>query len=165
MLEKYGMSLCKPLLTPLEPSERLTVLDCPTTVEGKAEMAKYLYRPLIGSLMYMVTATRPDLAAAVGKLARFMSNPGMKHWQALLRILRYVQGTKTLGITYKKTTEVPVVTGYVDAYHAGCIDERVSTSGYIFLFADGAISWASRKQKTISTSSTEAEYTAACTSS
>jgi hypothetical protein len=108
--------------------------------------------------MYCMLGTRPDIAYAVGALSQFASNPGKAHWQAVKRVMRYLQGTKELCLTYSSSIDV---LGYTDADWGGDQDNRRSTSGYLFKIGDGAISWSSKKQRTVALSSTEAEYMAA----
>ena len=102
------------------------------------------YASTVGSLMYAQVSTRPDIAFAVGILGRYQSNPGMEHWKAAKRVMRYLQGTKDYKLTYKHSDHLEVI-GYSDSDFAGCIDSRKSTSGYIFILAGGAISWRSKK--------------------
>ncbi|KAL0286312.1 UNVERIFIED_CONTAM: Retrovirus-related Pol polyprotein from transposon TNT 1-94 [Sesamum angustifolium] len=103
--------------------------------------------------------TRPDIAFAVGMLGRYQSNPGIEHWKAAKKVMRYLQGTKDLQLIYKHTENLEVV-GYSDSDFAGCLDTRKSTSGYIFLLANGAISWKSTKQTITASSTMEAEFVA-----
>ena len=92
------------------------------------------YASVVGSLIYAQVCTRPDICFAVGLLGRFQSNPGLQHWGAAKKVLRYLQGTKDYILTYKHTDNLQVV-GYSDSDFAGCIDSRKSTSGYIFLLS------------------------------
>lgn len=107
----------------------------------------------------MQQGTRPDLAHAVGTVSRFNSNPGKEHWTAVKRILRYLKGTIDLRLEFRKDAERNII-GYADADWAADIDERRSTTGYVFTLQDGAISWNSKKQATVALSTTEAEYMA-----
>ncbi|PRQ43311.1 putative RNA-directed DNA polymerase [Rosa chinensis] len=107
--------------------------------------------------MYAQVCTRPDLAFVVGVLGRFQSNPGLHHWTAAKKVLRYLQRTKNFMLCYRKSDELEVV-GYTDSDLAGCKDDRRSTSGYIFFLAGGAISWKSGKQTVRSTSTMQAEF-------
>ena len=93
--------------------------------------------------MYL-TATRPDLMYAVSLISRFMERPKEAHWQVAKRILRYVKGTKMFGILYYASEHSDLV-GYTDSNWAGSVDDRKSTSGYVFNMGSGAISWASKK--------------------
>ena len=120
-------------------------------------MAKVPYASAVGSLMYAMVATRPDIAYAVGIVSRFMSNPGKKHWDAVKTILRYLSGTSDHKLCYGQGDAG--ITGHVDSDYAGCMDTRRSTTGWIFKFAGSAISWRSVLQDC--TSTTEAEYVAA----
>ncbi|SCV69312.1 BQ2448_2332 [Microbotryum intermedium] len=117
------------------------------------------YRSAIGSLMYAVVATRPDLAYPVLYLARFTNKAGSKHWAAVAKILRYIKGTLELGIVYKaKHDSLVGYVGYLDSDWGSCINTSRSTMGHVFKLADGPISWSSRIQSRVATSSTEAEY-------
>eukprot|EP00253_Pinus_taeda_P011870 PITA_11870 len=118
-----------------------------------------LYKSIVGSLMYL-TATRPDIMFAVSLISRFMERPKEAHWQETKRILRYVKGTKRFGILYTSSESSDLV-GYTDSDWAGSVDDRKSTSGYIFHMGSGAISWASKKQSIVALSTAEAEYVAA----
>jgi hypothetical protein len=119
----------------------------------------YPYRELVGSLMHLAVTVRPDIAFAVGALARYMASPTMVHWQAAKGVLRYLSGTADYGITYGPSKSGLV--GYCDADYAGDIDTRRSTSGYVFVLHGGAITWQSKRQQTVAASTTEAEYMAA----
>ena len=109
--------------------------------------------------MYAMIATRPDIAFAVGVTSRYMSNPGKKHWEAVKGVMRYLNGTKDMCICFGR--KKACVMGYTDADYAGDLDKRRSTSGYVFEFTGGAVSWRSRLQDCITLSTTEAEYVAA----
>jgi hypothetical protein len=117
-----------------------------------------LYSQIIGSLMYLSSATRPDISYAVCRLARYLANPGDRHWVALYRVLRYLKGAMNLGMKY--TGFMSVLEGFSDANWISDSDQMKSTSGYVFTLAGGAVSWRSSKQ-TVSTRSTkEAELVA-----
>lgn len=116
------------------------------------------YAELVGSLMYLANQTRPDIAYAVGKLARRMSCPTEADWRAAKGCLRYLQGTRGMGIVYGK---VAPMEGWVDSDFAGDKDTRKSTTGFVFTLHGGAISWRSRMQRLVATSTAAAEYVAA----
>jgi len=118
------------------------------------------YLELIGSLQYLATTTRPDIAQAVGVLSRFRGQPTTAHWNGAIRVLRYLNCTKEMGITYTKSGDNELV-GYVDADFAGDLDGRKSTTGFIFLLNGSAVSWCSKKQSSVATSTVEAEFVAA----
>ena len=155
LLEKYGMSDCKAVNTPQEQNKIMLPND-----DDPVDKAKY--QALIGSITYAVTATRPDLAQALGSINQFASNPSKEHWTAAKRILRYIKGTIDHGILYDGSKEGDVqLKGYVDADWGSNPNGRKSQSGYTFFLCGGIISWASKKQPIIALSSTEAEYIAA----
>ena len=150
--ETPGMNDSKPVKTPVDPGHRL--------VKANKALDQPLYQSVVGSLMYLATCTRPDIAYAVGMLARFSSKPNQSHWTAAKRVLRYLRGTVNFGILYRGESGV---LGYSDADWAGDADDRKSTSGYMFLIAGGPVSWKSRKQSTVALSTAEAEYVALST--
>ena len=152
LLSKYGMEEAKSVSTPLSTATKLTKDGEPldTSTNG--------YSQLIGSLMYLSVCTRPDIAQAVGALARYMAAPTGSHWQAAKGVLRYLAGTANYGITFGDSLNLEA---YCDADYAGDIDTRRSTTGYVFILGGGAISWSSRLQPTVAASTTEAEYMAA----
>ena len=110
--------------------------------------------------LHLMTTTRPDLSFAVGLVARFMHNPGQQHWVAVKRIFRYLKGTHALGLGFHANG--CDFKGYADADWAGDTDDRKSTSGYLFMFADGPIAWGSKKQRAVTLSTGEAELVALC---
>jgi hypothetical protein len=127
--------------------------------DGKALVDKEItwYKQLVGSLMYLMTATRPDLAFTMSRLSKFFEAPTEVHANAAKRVLRYLKGTANKGLIYgsKKT-----FAGYSDADFAGDTDDRRSTGGYVFLLYGGAISWKAKKQALPALSTVEAEYIA-----
>ncbi|PSC67067.1 Retrovirus-related Pol poly from transposon TNT 1-94, partial [Micractinium conductrix] len=155
LLSKYGMDDAKTASTPANASIKLTKQGTPLDTQTHS------YSALVGSLMYLSICTRPDIAQAVGALARHMANPTTDHWTAAKTVLRYLTGTPDIGITFGAGP--PGLQVFCDADHAGDIDTRRSTTGYAFIFNGGAISWASRLQPTVAASTTEAEYIAAAT--
>ena len=104
--------------------------------------------------------TWPDIAHVVRVVSRFMHNPSRSHWNIVKHVFRYLVGTKDLGILFGPN-DISGVVGYTDSDFAGCIDSRKSTTGYCFKLGNGAISWKSKLQECIATSTTETEYIAA----
>ncbi|KAJ9545259.1 hypothetical protein OSB04_024966 [Centaurea solstitialis] len=117
------------------------------------------YRAIIGSLLYL-TASRPDIMFATCFCARFQENPKESHMMAVKRILRYLKGTPTRGLWYPKESGFELV-AFSDADHGGCQLDRKSTSGHVQFLGDKLVSWGSKKQHCVSTSTVEAEYVAA----
>ena len=159
-LERFGMLDCKPVGTPMVASDVLTKDDCPEEgSEEQEEMKKKPYREVIGCLLYIARCTRPDIAVAVNKLAKFVSNPGVKHWKAAKRTLRYLRGTKQYGIKFTTEGEL-TLSGFADASWGDEDEERRSTTGYLFKVGDNIVQWRTMVQKTTARSTTEAEYMA-----
>uniref|UniRef100_A0AAV1VK26 Integrase catalytic domain-containing protein n=1 Tax=Peronospora matthiolae TaxID=2874970 RepID=A0AAV1VK26_9STRA len=159
VLTKFGMDNSKPVKTPQDPGLKLTKNMCEQECKHEDTMCNVPYRSAVGGIMYLMVATRPDLAAAVGSLSQFSSDPCPTHWQALKRVLRYLQATPNHGLEFTRE-EGSRICGYTDADWAGDIESRRSTSGYVFMMSGGCISWKSQKQRTVALSSTEAEYMA-----
>lgn len=159
VLERFNMKHAKPVCTPLASHFKLSKRDCPTTEKEKASMSSIPYSSAVGSLMYAMVCTRPDIAHSVGLVSRYLSNPGKVHWDAVKWIFRYLRGTSRFCLCFGGSKHV--LEGYTDADMAGDIDSRKSTSGYVFTFSGGAISWQSKLQKCVALSTTEAEYIAA----
>lgn len=153
LLERYGMESCKPVGSPCDVSQKLSKSTEPATDLNVP------YREAVGSLLFLVQGTRPDLAFAVSNVSRFNDCHDANHWNAVKRIMRYVKGTSHHRISYRRNTNEPIE-GYVDADWAGEVDERRSYSGYVFILAGGAVTWSSKRQSTVAASSTEAEYVA-----
>jgi hypothetical protein len=162
VLKTYKMDECNPSDTPAQDGMVLSKAQSPTTAEGKADMKKFPYRSVVGSLLYAAMCTRPDITAAVSAVSRFLENPGHAHWIAVKKILRYIKGTVGLRLVYKGAAGGPELVGYCDSDWAGDVDGRRSTSGYVFFVAGGPVAWGSSLQPIVALSSTEAEYVAAC---
>ncbi|KAJ9512234.1 hypothetical protein QJQ45_012787 [Haematococcus lacustris] len=127
--------------------------------EGDAlDTAHHSYSALVGSLLYLSCCTRPDIAYAVGALARHMAAPTQQHWSAAKAVLSYLKGTASQGLVFGGNDSLQ---GYCDADYAGDKDTARSTTGYVFTLHGAAISWSSRLQPTVAMSTAEAEYMAA----
>ena len=155
ILDRFGMTKSTPVKMPMDPHVKLTK----TPEEEHHDIPEYA--AAIGSLMYAAIGTRPDIAYAVQHLSQFTSNPSPAHWSAIKRVFRYLNGTRNYGITYGGGNSIPNLEGYSDADWGNDDLDRKSISGYIFLFGNAPISWASRKQRTVAVSTMEAEYMAA----
>ncbi|PNY07765.1 putative copia-type polyprotein [Trifolium pratense] len=153
VLERFKMDDCNPVQIPIVPGTKLT-----RDVEG-TKIDNTYYKQMVGSLMY-ITATRPDLTYAVSLISRYMESPTELHHQVVKKILRYLKGTVNYGLFYKKS-EINELVGFSDSDYAGDLDDRKSTSGYVFLLSGAAVSWSSKKQPVVTLSTTEAEFIAA----
>jgi histone deacetylase 1/2 len=154
ILTRAGMRNCKPVDTPLSTSEKLSLTDGdPLGADDSTN-----YRSMVGALQYL-TLTRPDICFAVNKVCQFLHAPTTVHWSVVKRLLRYVRGSLTMGLTIRKSSSM-IVSAFSDADWAGCVDDRRSTGGFAVFFGTNLISWSARKQPTVSRSSTEAEYKA-----
>ena len=163
MLERYDMALCNKVRTPALPGETVTKESCLNDSAAAEEMAAVPYRSVVGSLMYAAHVTRPDIANAVRGLGTVAHDPSEDHWVKAKRCLRYLAGTKELGIVFHRKAfaeEELTLTGFVDADWAGDSSSGKSTTGYLFKLAGGVVAYASRLQKSVARSTMEAEYMA-----
>jgi len=176
ILERFHLTNAHTVSTPLNPGTKL--LETPDTSDREAQVDRVVdgevdeteYRSMIGSLMYLMLCTRPDIAFAVGVLSRYNNSPRASHWSAAKHLLRYVKKTAHLGLTlgpFSTNDLHPIL--YSDADWAGDLDTRRSTGGYVCVLTtssstgnpiQSAISWSSKRQQTVALSSTEAEYMA-----
>ena len=154
LLAKCGMQDSKPVSTPADPSQKLV-----KATDGEESVNQQQFQSIIGCLMYLSVSTRPDITYSISTLAKFTSNPNQQHWTALKRVLRYLKGTVNYGLMYSSKTSKECV-GYSDADWAGDLDDRKSTSGYLFQISGGAVTWRSKKQSCVALSTAEAEYMA-----
>ena len=160
VLQEESLLSCNPVSIPMTPGSYIALEDDsdsdPTEITA--------YQRLIGKLLYIACGTRPDIAFAVGCLSQQCLGPRIGHYRAAKKVLRYLKGTMDLGIhyngSYSDAEHLLTTLGYSDSNFAGDIRERKSTMGYCFFLVRGVISWCSKKQRTVSTSTTEAEYIA-----
>lgn len=157
LLVKFGMQNCKPLSTPMDVNFKSDILKRERSESPEIE-AKC--RALIGSLMYIMLCSRPDLCISISILSRYQSCASQDLWVALKRILRYIQGTLDVSLIFENKNYSNIIEGFSDSDWGGDRVDRKSTTGYIFKFFGCTVSWASRKQPTVALSTTEAEYIA-----
>eukprot|EP00253_Pinus_taeda_P014918 PITA_14918 len=150
MLKRYEMQECAPMSTPMTTDCKLSKDDESPSVDAT------LYGLIIGALLYL-TVIRPDIMQVVGMVGRFQSVAKQSYLLAMKRILKYLKGTLDFGLWYPKST-TPTVTSYTDVDGGGSVDDRKSTSGNAFFMGDCLVSWLSKKQSSISLSTTEAKY-------
>ena len=163
ILERFAMSGCGSVTTPMTPGLSLSRADLPQTDEEYAEMADVPYGNAVGALLYLATSTQPDISFTVATLCRFIANPGIKHWNAVKHLFCYLQGMKDARLVYRHDLFDPrgIFTAYCDADNAGNVDNGCSTGGYALLITGAAVSWSSRLQTITALSTTEAEYVSA----
>jgi len=151
VLEKFKHLEFRSARTPIDLNHHL--------MKNKGESTSQLeYARVLGSLMYIMNCTRPDIACAISKLSRFTSNPNKHHWVAMKRVLGYLEYTQDYALHYNKYPAV--IEGYSDANWITGSSETKSTSGYVFTVGGGAVSWKSSKQTCIARSTMESEFIA-----
>lgn len=151
-IDKFGLRNAKEAKTPMETGyvkeeDRSNVFSDSTA-----------YRSLVGALLYISVCARPDIAVSASILGRKVSAPTEADWVAAKRVLRYLKATKGWQLQYNNAGDDLV--GFSDADWAGDIRSRKSTTGFVYLYAGGAVSWCSRKQTSVTLSSMESEYVA-----
>ncbi|CAM8923254.1 unnamed protein product [Rhodiola kirilowii] len=150
LIKKFDLEKASHKRTPAATHVKVTKGEAGTKVD------QTLYKSMIGSLLYL-TASRPDIAHAVGVCARYQANPKESHLMNVKRIIRYVCGTTDYGLWYTKDTNSCLV-GYCDADWARNAEDHKSTSRGCFFLGNNLVSWFSKKQNSISLSTAEAEY-------
>ncbi|GJR22450.1 uncharacterized mitochondrial protein-like protein [Tanacetum coccineum] len=153
ILKKFGFLTVKTASTPMETSNPL-IKD-----ENAEDVDVYLYRLMIGSLMYL-TSSRPDIMFAVCACAIFHVTPKVSHLHAVKRIFRYLKGQPKLGLWYPKDSPFDLET-YTNSDYAGASLDRKSITGGCQFLGSRLISWQSKKQTVVANSTTKAEYVAA----
>ena len=134
VLKRFQMENSKPTATPIDNGAKLTKAS-----EDSKLFNQELYQSAIGSLLYLSIRTRPDIAYAVSNVARFCFKPTMEHWKSIKHIIRYLNGTRNYGLLYDKEKVTDFI-GYSDADWAGDLNDRRSTSGYVFKLSGAAVS-------------------------
>ena len=169
ILSKFGMLDSTPISTPSEPGITLSKSMCPTSSDDITFMSTIPYRQAVGSFMYLMMGTRPDLSFFMREVSQFLTNPGKPHWNAIKRCLKYLNGTQNYGIllgghnVHKSLLHNShILSAYVDSDYANCPDTRRSIGGYVTFLKSSPISLVSRKHKCVTTSTTEAEYISLC---
>ena len=160
VLARFKLENSKRGFIPMQHGISLGKTQCPSTPDEVKRMSNVPYASAVGSIMYAMVCTRPDVAYALSMCSRYQSNPGEAHWMAAKNILKYLRRTKDDFLVYGGDNEL-VATGYTDASFQSDKDDFRSQSGFIFCLNGGAVSWKSSKQSTIADSTTEAEYIAA----
>ncbi|XP_073221459.1 uncharacterized protein [Cicer arietinum] len=151
LLEDMGLLACKPASTPIDPTLKLHLTSCHLLSDP------LVFRQLIGKLLYL-THTRPDISFDVCRLSQLLSAPTDLHLQTAFRILRYIKSSPGHGLFYSSNSTFNLM-GFCDFDGGTCLDTRRSTSGFCFYLGSSLVSWKSKKQPTVSCSSSEAEYT------
>ena len=125
---------------PILRGRKLSKTQCPVTDEEIEKMKDIPYASAMGSIMYVMLCTRPDVALAINMAGRFQSNPGKEHWSTVKSILKYLKKTKDMSLVYGGNEDELAVMGYVDASFDSDPDDHKSQSGYIFMLNGGAVS-------------------------
>jgi hypothetical protein len=151
-LKRFKLLDANTTRTPLPAGVHLIKSDTESTPELHTQ-----YQQIIGTLLYVALGTRPDIAFAVTRLSRFNAEPSEANLKHSKYVLRYLLGTKSLKLKYDGMSQAGLI-GYSDSDWGENKDDRHSTSGHVFTLANGAISWVSKRQKTVALSVGESEY-------
>ena len=154
------MQDANPVSTPLANHFKLFGSQCLKNEKEIEDMSKIPYASAVGCLMYAMVCTRPDLAHAVSTVSKYITNPGREHWNTVKWIYRYLNGTTGYGILFARQHGNNSVVGYVDSDYVDNMDDRRSTTGYVFTLSGGLVCWRSTLQSPVTMSTTKAEYMA-----
>jgi hypothetical protein len=155
VVARFGFTNTRSVTTPMAPGLKLPRLTHPDP-----DVNTHEFQSRLGSVMYAMLGTRPDIGYAITSLSQYSSNPGEEHWTAINRLLRYLNATKHFKLIYNGNSKHDDETGYSDSDWAGDPRDYRSVSGFVFTMAGTAISWSSKKQSSVALSSTEGEYMA-----
>uniref|UniRef100_A0AAV1TS81 Polyprotein n=1 Tax=Peronospora matthiolae TaxID=2874970 RepID=A0AAV1TS81_9STRA len=158
--KRFGQENAKSVDNPCATGLKLSKSQSPATDEERRKMQSRPYRSLIGCLLYITTCTRPDISFVVTQLSRFLENPGAQHWNAAIRVLRYLKTTRQHGIIYRGGTGSVTAEAYSDADWGSNLDDRRSVSGVMIMIGNAPVVFKSKFQRTVALSSAEAEYMA-----
>ncbi|KAJ9544125.1 hypothetical protein OSB04_023832 [Centaurea solstitialis] len=159
VLKKFNMENSKKWSLPIHQGIKLCRAQCPVTRDQVDKMSRVPYASAIGSIMYAMTCTRPDVSYALSMVSRYQGNPGESHWTAVKNILKYLRNMRDMFLVFGGSEELRV-TGYTDASFQTDVDNSCSQSGWVFLLNGGAVTWKSSKQPTMAESTCESEYIA-----
>ena len=140
VLKRFSMENSKHVSIPLVGHFKLSMTQFPQSEVEMKEMNFVPYANVIGSLMYAMVCSQPDIAHSVSILSRFMANSGKEHWNGVKWLLRYVRGSLGVGLKFGSSKEGVGIIGYVDSDYVGDLDKRRSTTGYIFTLFGGPVS-------------------------
>ena len=161
VLDRFGMLSSKSVSTSFATHIKLSKQQEPTREVDMEYMVRILYSSAVGSIMYVMVCSRPDIAFGVGMVSRYMGNPGKSHWESIKWILRYLNGSIRHDIMFGRVNNTSCkILGFVDSDFVGDIDKRRSVTGFVFTLFRGAVRWKSSLQPVVTLSTTEAEYIA-----
>ena len=133
VLRHFNMNDCKPISTPLPINFKLSSSMSHSTKVETMEMSQVAYASIVGSLMFIMICTRPDITQAMGAVSLYMADPSVEQWEVVKRILRYIKGISNVALCYGGSDFT--IKSYVDSDFAGGLDKRKSTSAYVFTLA------------------------------
>ena len=139
ILKRFNMQSCSSGKAPIVKRNGFSKGQCPHNNIERNQMKAVPYSLVVGSLIYAQVCTRPDIAFVFDMLGMYLSDPSQSHWKAAKKVLRYLHSTKDLMLTYRRTDTLKVV-GFSD-FDAGYMDDKKSTFSYIFMMAEGVVSW------------------------
>ncbi|KAL3665196.1 hypothetical protein V7S43_019066 [Phytophthora oleae] len=156
LLERFGQEDANPVRNPLVLAQDLTPDDTHARMDSKTK-----YRELIGSMLHIANATRPDISVALSILSQYLDDPREMHWRAAIRVLRYLKGSAAVGIKFRSCSKPTCgLTTFSDANWGGDQATRRSTSGVLVMMCDGPVVYKSKRQVTVALSFAEVEYMA-----
>ena len=158
IVDRFNLTEANPVKIPVDASQNLSMFN---KDENERKTIQMPYREAVGSLLFLATVSRPDIAYAVSVASKFIDKPNKIHWNAVKRIIRYIKGTLNFGLIYKSNNDITKIQAFSDADYAGDLTDRRSTTGYILKLGNSVVVWGSQKQSCVALSTTESEYISA----
>jgi hypothetical protein len=156
VFQRFNMHDAKSVSTPIAPHFKLSTAQCPSIDQEIEYMSRVPYSSVVGSLMYVMVCSRPDLSYAMSLVSKYISNPGKEHCRTVQWIFRYLRGTTDFYLKFGRTDKGLI--GYMNSDYAVDLDRRRSFIGYVFTVGSCAVSWRATLQSVVSLSTTEEEY-------
>ena len=163
VIRRFNLTTVSPVTLPIAQNFKLFAYNSPseTYIEHKLKMENVPYSQVVGSLMYLMISTRPDLFYSANLVGRYMTNLGKRHWKVTKWILRYLICSKYAKLNYQRSTKLELeLIGCVDSDFTGDSDKRRSLTRYVFLYGSNLISWKAFLQSIVALSTTEEKYIA-----
>lgn len=157
VLKRFNLENSKQGKFPMHHSVKLSMSQCPSSSDEHDRMSRVPYASVIGSIMYAITCSHPDVLYALSMVSRYQENPRLGHWTIVKNLLKYLRNTKDMLLVYGGEQEL-VVKVYSDVNFQMDIDDPTSHSGWLFVLNSGSVTWKISKHEMVADSTCESDY-------